>query len=95
MRVSPSPKRLRAVPWKTSTGRLPGYTVGVTAKQLLHEYVDRLSEDDAELTAAMLIPGAERRLRDEERAAIERGLKDAEAGNLIPLEETERELGID
>lgn len=66
----------------------------MTAKQLLHDFVDRLSEDDAAVTAAMLIPDAGRRLRDDERAAIERGLAEADAGELIPMEEIERELGI-
>ncbi|HML98009.1 MAG TPA: hypothetical protein PKD75_05970 [Tepidiformaceae bacterium] len=34
----------------------------MTAKQLLHEFVERLSEDDALVTAALLIPDAKRRL---------------------------------
>ncbi len=66
----------------------------MTAKQLLHEFVDRLSEDDALVTAALLIPAAERQLRNDEKAAIEQGLAEADAGELIPLEEIEREFGI-
>lgn len=66
----------------------------MTAKQLLHEFVDRLSDDDALVTAALLIPDAERQLRDDEKAAIEQGLAEADAGELIPLEEIEREFGI-
>jgi hypothetical protein len=66
----------------------------MTAKQLLHEFVDRLSEDDAAVTAALLIPRPDRRLSDEEKAAIEKGLAEADAGELISLEEIEREFGI-
>lgn len=62
----------------------------MTAKQLLHEFVDRLSEDDAAVTAALLIPRPDRRLSDEEKAAIEKGLAEADAGELISLEEIER-----
>jgi predicted transcriptional regulator len=40
----------------------------------------------------MLVPDAGRRLRPEERAAIERGLAEAEAEELITLEEIEREF---
>ncbi|MCO5201739.1 MAG: hypothetical protein M9925_08590 [Chloroflexi bacterium] len=64
------------------------------AKQLLHEFVEGLSDEDALVTAALLIPNAERELRDDEKAAIERGLAEAEAGQLIPVEEIEREFGI-
>jgi hypothetical protein len=35
----------------------------MTAKQLLHEFVEGLSEDDALVTAALLIPDAGRRLQ--------------------------------
>ncbi|MCC7088383.1 MAG: hypothetical protein FIB00_16095 [Chloroflexi bacterium] len=66
----------------------------MTAKQLLHEFVEGLSDEDALVTAALLIPNAERELRDDEKAAIERGLAEAEAGQLIPVEEIEREFGI-
>lgn len=66
----------------------------MTAKQLLHEFVERLSEDDALVTAALLIPDAKRRLREDEKAAIDRGLAEADAGELIDLEEVEREFGI-
>lgn len=66
----------------------------MTAKQLLHEFVDRLSEDDALVTAALLIPDAQRRLREDEKAAVELGLAEAEAGELIPVEEIEREFGL-
>lgn len=65
----------------------------MTAKQLLHEFVDRLSDDDALVTAALLIPDAGRHLRDDEKAAIEQGLTEADAGELIPLEEIEHEFG--
>lgn len=61
---------------------------------MLHEFVDGLSDDDAAATAAMLIPLAARRLTDDERAGIERGLNEADSGKLIPLEEIEREFGI-
>ena len=70
------------------------YARRVTAKQLLHEFVERLSEDDALVTAALLIPDAKRRLREDEKAAIDRGLAEADAGEMIPLEETEGEFGI-
>ena len=66
----------------------------MTAKQLLHEYVERLSEDDALVTAALLIPDAQRLLREDEKAAIDRGLAEAEAGQLTPVEEIEREYGL-
>ncbi|MCZ7578556.1 MAG: hypothetical protein M5U18_16500 [Dehalococcoidia bacterium] len=66
----------------------------MTAKQLLHEFVEGLSDEDALVTAALLIPNAERELRDDEKAAIERGLAEADAGQLIPVEEIEREFGI-
>lgn len=67
----------------------------MTAKQLLHEFIDGLSEEDAAVTASMLIPGVHRRLTDEERKLIERGLAELDAGCRIPLEEIEREFGID
>ena len=70
------------------------YTQGVTAKQLLHEFIDSLSEDEAAVTASMLIPTVHRRLSDEERRAIEQGLAELDAGNRIPLEEIEREFGL-
>lgn len=66
----------------------------MTAKKMLHEFVDRLSEDDALATAALLIPDAERHLRDDEKAAVEQGLAEADAGELIPVEEIAREFGI-
>ena len=72
-----------------------GYTVSMTAKQLLHEFVDGLSEDDALVTAALLIPNAGRRLQPEERAAIDRALAEAEAEDLIAIEEIERERSRD
>ncbi|MEO8541780.1 MAG: hypothetical protein ABI577_18720 [bacterium] len=65
----------------------------MTAKELLHEYVDTLTEDDAALTAAMLIPNPDRPLGREEWYAIARGLAEAEAGKLIPFEEIEAEFG--
>lgn len=46
------------------------------------------------MTAALLIPDAERQLRDDEKAAIEQGLAEADAGEMIALEEIEREFGI-
>jgi predicted transcriptional regulator len=66
----------------------------MTAKQMLHEYVDRLTDEDAAVTAAILIPTANRQLSADERRAIERGLAEADAGNVIPLEDLEQELGI-
>lgn len=66
----------------------------MTAKQLLHDFVEGLSEDDAAVTAAMLIQGSARALRANERVAIERGLAEADGGELVPLEEIEREFGI-
>ncbi|MGE0599716.1 MAG: hypothetical protein AB7J35_11405 [Dehalococcoidia bacterium] len=66
----------------------------MTAKQLLHEYVDRLSEEDAAVTAAPLIPQPDRKLRRSEIELIEKGLAQADAGELIPLEALERELDI-
>ncbi|MCL4240286.1 MAG: hypothetical protein KJ048_02940 [Dehalococcoidia bacterium] len=66
----------------------------MTAKQLLHEFVERLSDEDALVTAALLIPDAERSLREDEKAAIDQGLAEADAGELIDLEEVEREFGI-
>jgi predicted transcriptional regulator len=46
------------------------------------------------VTAALLIPDAERSLREDEKAAIDQGLAEADAGELIDLEEVEREFGI-
>ncbi|MBE0610999.1 MAG: hypothetical protein IH609_16580, partial [Dehalococcoidia bacterium] len=66
----------------------------MTAKQLLHEFVERLSDDDALVSAALLIPDAERSLREDEKAAIDQGLAEADAGEMIALEEIEREFGI-
>ncbi len=66
----------------------------MTAKQLLHEFVERLSDEDALVTAALLIPDAERSLREDEKAAIDQGPAEADAGELIDLEEVEREFGI-
>jgi predicted transcriptional regulator len=66
----------------------------MTAKQMLHEYVDRLTDEDAAVTAAILIPTANRQLSADERRAIERGLAEADAGNVTPLEDLEQELGI-
>ena len=68
--------------------------MAVTARQLLHEYIDRLSEDDAIATAAILLEVDKRTLRPGERALIERGLAEADAGQLIPLEEVEAEFGV-
>ena len=67
----------------------------MTAKQLLHEYIESLSEEDAAVAATMLIPGVNRRLTAEERRAIDRGIAEMDAGKGIPLEEIEREFGID
>lgn len=67
----------------------------MTAKQLLHEFIDSLSEDDAAVAATMLIPGVNRRLTEEERRAIDRGIAEMDSGQGIPLEEIEREFGID
>ena len=69
------------------------YNFGVTAKQLLHEYVDGLSEEDAAVTAALLLPDRGRRLTEHERVAIEAGLAEADADELVPLEDIEREFG--
>lgn len=66
----------------------------MTAKQLLHEFVERLSDEDALVTAALLIPDADRSLCEDEKAAIDQGLAEADAGELIDLEEVEREFGI-
>lgn len=66
----------------------------MTAKQLLHEFVDHLSEDDAAVTAALSVPGANRRLRNDEKAAIDKGLAEADAGRWIPLEKVEREFDL-
>jgi predicted transcriptional regulator len=65
----------------------------MTAKQLLHDYVDGLTEDDAAVTAALLLPDRGRRLTEHERAAIDAGLAEADANELIPLEDIEREFG--
>ena len=66
----------------------------MTAKQLLHEYIESLSEEDAAATVAFLLPHPERRLSRDEIALIELGLAQADAGELIPLEEIEAEFGI-
>ena len=58
----------------------------MTAKQLLHDYVDALSEEDAAATAAWLVPSRTRQLTQAEREIIERGLREAEAGLLTPLD---------
>ncbi len=63
----------------------------MTAKQALHQYVDALSEDDAAVTAALLIPAKDRALRDDESRLIAKGLAEADSGDLIPLEDVERE----
>ncbi len=62
----------------------------MTARQLLHEYVESLSEDDAEVTAALLVI-ADRPLTARERRAILQGLAEADTGKLTSLEEIERE----
>lgn len=66
----------------------------MTARQLLHEYVDSLSEEEAAETAALLIPNPDRPLTEHERQIIERGLAQADAGEGIPLEDVEREFGL-
>jgi hypothetical protein len=65
----------------------------MSAKQLLHEYVDGLTEDDAAVTAALLLPDRDRRLTEHERAAIDAGLAEADGNELISLEDSEREFG--
>lgn len=66
----------------------------MTARQLLHEYVESLSEEEAAETAALLIPGRDRPLTEYERRVIEVGLAQIDAGEEIPLEEVEREFGL-
>lgn len=63
----------------------------MTAKQLLHDYVDGLSEEDAAATAAWLVPSTKRKLTPVEREIIDRGLREAEAGLLTPLDELDWE----
>ena len=65
----------------------------MTAKQLLHEYVDGLTENDAAVTAAVLLPDQGGRLTEHERVAIEAGLAEADADELVPLEDIECEFG--
>ena len=66
----------------------------MTARQLLHEYVDSLSEDDAAVTATLLLPRSDRPLTAEQRTLIGRALAEADAGELIPLEDIEAEFGV-
>jgi hypothetical protein len=72
----------------------------VTAKEKLLEYVSALTEEEAEdklpwIAPMFERPSGDRRLSAAERAAIERGLRDADAGLLIPIEEVEAEFGDD
>ncbi len=56
-----------------------------------------MSEDEAAHAYHVLRSDLEEEswpISDEERAAVERGLADARAGRLIPMEDAERELGL-
>ncbi|MCC6269060.1 MAG: hypothetical protein IT300_15945 [Dehalococcoidia bacterium] len=69
----------------------------MTAKQQLLEYVSRLTEEEAEDKLPWLAPileprPANRRLNPAERAAVDRGLADIEAGQFVTLEELEAEM---
>ncbi|MGH2611380.1 MAG: hypothetical protein ACRDHF_20070 [Tepidiformaceae bacterium] len=69
----------------------------MTAKQALLELVRDMSEDEAAHAYHVLRSDLEEEswpISDEERAAVERGLADARAGRLIPMEDAERELGL-
>jgi predicted transcriptional regulator len=62
---------------------------------MLHEYIESLTEEDAAATAAFLLPQPNRKLSRAEIALIELGLAQADAGELIPIEELEAEFDIE
>ncbi len=69
----------------------------MSAKQELRDYIDELSDDEAlslwqRIQCEDLEPVAP--LSDEDRAAVERGLRDIAEGRTFSLEEVERELGL-
>lgn len=70
------------------------YTLQVTVKEMLHEFIESLSEDEAAETAAFLLPQLDRPLTRDEIALIERGIAEADAGELVPIEDLEAEFGI-
>lgn len=67
----------------------------VQTREELHRLIDALSDEEFEDLVDYLNmrndPGS---LTDEERAAIEEGLKEIERGEWISGEELERELGL-
>ena len=74
--------------------------VKVTTREALHQLVDELSEDKAELARVWLEDlrfaadddGAS--LDSETLASLDRGLADIESGRVKPLDQYERERGL-
>ncbi len=67
----------------------------MTAKEFLREWVESMSEEEAEEKVLWLDPHPDRSLTPAEAGAIERGLDDARAGRLTLLEDIEREFERD
>lgn len=75
-----------------------GCSSSVSVNQALHDFVDRISDEEAEDllewlaekfgTSLRVIP-----LSEAERDAIRRGLADLKAGRTVAYEEIEREFG--
>jgi len=72
----------------------------LTNKESLHQLVDELPEDQAELARVLLEdlrsatdPGGPP-LDDEAPASLDRGIADSAAGRVKPLDEYERERGL-
>jgi predicted transcriptional regulator len=74
-----------------------GYTVPVSAKQALREYVDGLSEDEAARVLAAVDDLFWERLplTDDDVVALEEGLADLDAGRTHTTAEVRRHLGLD
>jgi predicted transcriptional regulator len=69
----------------------------MTAKEALRAYIDDLPEAGAELLLRQLetASNVERPLTQFEIALIERGIRDADSGDLIGQDEIERELALE
>jgi len=72
----------------------------MTARDALHELIDQLPEDQTDLARHLIedLRGAAdtegESLDVEALASLDRGLDDAQAGRLKPLDEYERERGL-
>ncbi|MEX0782007.1 MAG: hypothetical protein WD557_05105 [Dehalococcoidia bacterium] len=69
----------------------------MTAKELLRERIEELSEDEARDWLGLFdetFPREPLVLTPEQEAMIERSLADSEAGRVVPQDEVRRRLGI-